>query len=447
MTDKERAKDTNDKKNGKNKNNHSSVFETVMQQRPNWTVHKITSFCKNCKYLPDLIGFNLRLEGAYDDIWDECSQLDISIFSRKYVRLLKWMHSRDHRPLIVLNFAYYDYALIQRIYYQFYHCQSIVKRIEICMSLIETMQLMPTLYSLNENQKNRLRRIHDGILRCWNAFWTDMTDIGRDIDGTDVTDCTDIDVNDIGHGIKFFVKSAPRIEIMNGINDGNDNQIDVHSNGPSESSNRRDFGDGNGNGNGNGNEDDNDDNDNDNDEEIIYFSDCSQTQSVENHKHRKLDSAMLDSHNKSMNLNNENHNINVNESLKSEIELKTIDSQLQFLCFVFEWLRDQIDRMMKRDPIVTSNTAAKKFFKENDSNVFVSILVCFRKLLRDLGDANSKCFENENKNKIIKTNDKRNDNANENENNVENENHPQQHPIYAASYLRAVIDMIRKLTS
>ena len=61
---------------------------------------------------------------------NECSQnfwkndmRDPVDFAKRFIDLLKWITADDHRQVIVLNFAYYDFALIQKIYTRFYHIE------------------------------------------------------------------------------------------------------------------------------------------------------------------------------------------------------------------------------------------------------------------------------------------------------------------------------------
>ena len=42
---------------------HKKALQHVMQHRPHWSVPKITAFCKTCKNLPELIDFNIKIEG------------------------------------------------------------------------------------------------------------------------------------------------------------------------------------------------------------------------------------------------------------------------------------------------------------------------------------------------------------------------------------------------
>ena len=42
---------------------HKKALQHVMTQRPHWSTPKITAFCKTCKNVPELIDFNIKIEG------------------------------------------------------------------------------------------------------------------------------------------------------------------------------------------------------------------------------------------------------------------------------------------------------------------------------------------------------------------------------------------------
>merc|ERR1719361_1207597 len=155
---------------------HKKALQHVMTQRPHWSVPKITAFCKTCKNVPELIDFNIKIEDAYQNFWKNDMRTVVR-FAKRFIDLLKWITTDEHRQVIVLNFAYYDFALIQKIYTRFYHIESIVKRMQIAMSVIEIFQITPTLSSLNDAQRTHLNKIQQGIYRTWMAFWSDTASI------------------------------------------------------------------------------------------------------------------------------------------------------------------------------------------------------------------------------------------------------------------------------
>merc|ERR1712032_969896 len=118
----------------------------------------------------------IKIEDAYQNFWKNDMRTVVR-FAKRFIELLKWITTEDHRQVIVLNFAYYDFALIQKIYTRFYHIESIVKRMQIAMSVIEIFQITPTLSSLNDAQRTHLNKIQQGIYRTWMAFWSDDSSI------------------------------------------------------------------------------------------------------------------------------------------------------------------------------------------------------------------------------------------------------------------------------
>ena len=59
---------------------------------------------------------------AYQNFWKNDMRTVVD-FAKRFIDLLKWITADDHRQVIVLNFAYYDFALIQKIYTRFYHIE------------------------------------------------------------------------------------------------------------------------------------------------------------------------------------------------------------------------------------------------------------------------------------------------------------------------------------
>lgn len=83
-------------------------------------------------------------------------------FAKRFIDLLKWITAEDHRQVIVLNFAYYDFALIQKIYTRFYHIEvashSLISQCTLSLSLI----VIPCAFSLNltvSDQTNEDRNV------------------------------------------------------------------------------------------------------------------------------------------------------------------------------------------------------------------------------------------------------------------------------------------------
>ncbi len=84
-------------------------------------------------------------------------------FAKRFLELLKWITTDEHRQVIVLNFAYYDFALIQKIYIRFYHIKSIVKRMQIAISVItltlSSLIIMIEISSLDDAQLTHLNKM------------------------------------------------------------------------------------------------------------------------------------------------------------------------------------------------------------------------------------------------------------------------------------------------
>ena len=51
---------------------------------------------------------------AYQNFWKNDMRTVVH-FAKRFIDLLKWITTDEHRQVIVLNFAYYDFALIQKL--------------------------------------------------------------------------------------------------------------------------------------------------------------------------------------------------------------------------------------------------------------------------------------------------------------------------------------------
>eukprot|EP01083_Nonionella_stella_P069596 185614_1 len=329
---------------------HKKALQHVKTRRAHWSVPKITAFCNTCKNLPELIDFNIKIEDAYQNFWKNDMRTVVQ-FAKRFIDLLKWITTDDHRQVIVLNFAYYDFALIQKIYTRFYHIESIVKRMQIAMSVIEIFQITPTLSSLNDAQRDHLNKIQQGILRTWMAFWSDDS------------------------SIKFFNISSISVSKLNTLCFADSNASDVIDDIDDLLIEQKD--------------DDNDEMENEFDDNTSIFT-IDEDENEDMMKEKDIEEPLsINSYLASQ----DRSGIPIIRTINIGDELNDINKQLVFISDIIAWLKQQIVRIKPKLQNKYKLTA-------NDEDTFNAIIVCLRKLLLDSASITSLCVSTPNEAKV-----------------------------------------------
>ncbi|ETO25552.1 hypothetical protein RFI_11585 [Reticulomyxa filosa] len=153
-----------------------TLLDYVQRKRPKWSVHKIHSFVKKCGENQRMIETNLDFEDHYDSLWatlakDEEGQEELKgkagsdkiQFCKQYLRALQWLNKRENRESIILNFAYYDFTFVQKIYRVFFVTEDEQYQMRLAMYLLDILQLFTTMFSLDEEQKANIMTMKDAI--------------------------------------------------------------------------------------------------------------------------------------------------------------------------------------------------------------------------------------------------------------------------------------------
>eukprot|EP00485_Elphidium_margaritaceum_P018762 CAMPEP_0202731330 /NCGR_PEP_ID=MMETSP1385-20130828/187096_1 /ASSEMBLY_ACC=CAM_ASM_000861 /TAXON_ID=933848 /ORGANISM="Elphidium margaritaceum" /LENGTH=478 /DNA_ID=CAMNT_0049397625 /DNA_START=28 /DNA_END=1461 /DNA_ORIENTATION=+ len=368
--------------------------------------------------MPELIDFNIKIEDAYQNFWKNDMRTVVR-FAKRFIELLKWITTEEHRQLIVLNFAYYDFALIQKIYTRFYHTESIVKRMQIAMAVIEIFQITPTLSSLNDAQCIHLHKIQSGIYRTWMAFWSDEQSIKFfNISSADLSAAALAVCSPHGSATAHDVVVDTIDDLL--LESKEENATDDHNNEPDLP---------------------------DNDTNSIFTIDENYCHdSNHNHHHHRSsskeeaeaadddddddDEDIADQPLKvdSFVPSNERSGTPMIRTINIADELHDINKQLTFIGDIIAWLKQQIARIK---PKLSQSTPLKSI----DAHTFNAIIVCLRRLLLDASAICSICVS------TMDDDDDGGDDARKKE-----VSHAQAQHQNVSSYLRLIIEIARDLT-